>query len=460
MRNFWIDVKYGVRMLRRAPAFTAAAVVALALGIGANTAIFSVVDSVLLRPLPYSDPGRLVMVWESSRRTGSTRNVISPANYFDWKAQNGVFSDIAAFAFFTTPWTLSGAGDRVEVKAQMVTANFFSVLGIQPAHGRAILPSEDLPDAPRVVVISDGLWKRRFGADGSMVGRTITLNGESYTVAGIMPRGFQFILRDVEIWAPLQLNPGRNYRQGSGRWMQAVARLKPSVSLEQAQSQMQAIAAGLEAQYPEFNRNWGVNLVPVEEQIVGDVRRPLLILFFAVGFVLLIACANVANLQLARAAARQREIAIRASLGAGRWRIIRQLLTESMLLAIIGGLGGFVLARWGLDMLILASPADLPRLHEISMDRTVLLFTSALSVLTGLAFGLVPALSVRPATARVRRSRKPGGAASGAGPPAIFAAALSLPKWPSPFCCLPVPASSSRACPSCRVSIPASRKTT
>lgn len=394
MRTLWIDFKYGIRMLRKAPAFTAAAVIALALGIGANTAIFSVVNAVLLRPLPYREPDRLVMVWEKNNRTGNARNVTSPANHFDWKSQNSVFSDVAAFAFFTAPWTLSGSGERVEVKAQLVTSNFFSVLGIQPARGRAILPSEDLPDAPRVVVISDGLWKSRFGSDPAMAGRTVTLNGESYNVVGIMPPGFQFLLRDVEIWAPLQLNPARNYRQGSGRWMETVARLKAGVAIEQAQSEMSGIAARLATQYPEFNRNWGVNLVPVEEQVAGDVRRPLWILLCAVGFVLLIACANVANLQLARAAARRREISIRTSLGAGKWRLVRQLLTESLTLSTLGGAAGLMLAKWGLDALILASPSDLPRLQEISMDHTVLLFTVAISALTGIVFGLAPAFGV------------------------------------------------------------------
>jgi putative ABC transport system permease protein len=391
LRTFWTDLKYGIRMMRKNPAFTAAAVIALALGIGANTAIFSVVNSVLLRPLAYQEPDRLVMVWENNFRRGNDRNVISPANYFDWKAQNSVFSDIAAFAFFTSPLTLSAGGDRVEIKAQLVTWNFFSVLGVQPALGRAILPSEDLPNAPRVVVISDGLWRRQFGSDPSLVGRNITLNGESFSIIGIMPPRFQFALREAEVWTPVQLDPARNYREKSGRWMQAVARLKPSVSLPQARSEMNAIAARLSQQYPEFNKRWGVNLVPVEEQIVGDVRRPLLILLFAVGFVLLIACANVANLQLARAAARQREISIRASLGAGRWRVVRQLLTESIALALFGGIAGLLLAKWGLDALIAASPDDLPRLHEISIDRTVLFFTSALSLLTGVVFGLVPA---------------------------------------------------------------------
>ncbi len=401
----WLqDLRYGLRVLAKSPGFAAAAVAALALGIGANTAIFSVVDAVLIRPLAYREPERLLVVWETFKARKQVRNVVSPANFLEWQAQNTVFEDIAALTDFRL--NLTGAGEPEELQAQIATANLFTVLGVNAARGRTFLPEEGLPNAANVVVLSHELWERRFGADPAVIGKSLNLGAEAHTVIGVMPRGFRF-LNKAELWVPHRLDRSRNYRQMAGRYLASVARLKPGVSLEQARAEMETIARRLEQDYPEFNKGWSVNPVPLEEQIEGEMQRPLAVLLVAVGLVLLIACANVANLLLARAASRQREIAIRTSLGAERWRVVRQLLTESLVLAALGGAAGLLVARWGVDGLVAVAPKNLPRLDEIGIDIRVLAFTMLLCILTAVVFGLGPAvLAVR---ANPQESLKEGG---------------------------------------------------
>ncbi len=383
------DVRYGVRMLWKSPGFTAVAVIALALGIGANTAIFSVVDAILIRPLPYREPERLVMVWETLQARGRARNVVSPANFLDWQSQNAVFEDIAAVT--GSPVSLTGAGESEELAAQVVTPNFFAVLGINAARGRAFRAEDGQPGAPRVAVLSHELWERRFGSDPGTIGRAVTISAEQVEVVGIAPRGFRFDAK-AELWIQMRLDRSQDYRKTSGRYMLAAARLKPGVGIEQARAEMATIAKRLEREYPEFDKGWGVNLVPLKEQVSGDLERPLLVLLGAVGLVLLIGCVNVANLLLARAASRQREMAIRSSLGAGQGRVVRQLLTESLLLAALGGAAGLLLARWGVDGLVALAPKSTPRLEEIGIDWRVLGFSAALAVVTALVFGIGPAL--------------------------------------------------------------------
>lgn len=394
MNTFWKDLKYGVRMLMKNPAFTAVAVIALALGIGANTAIFSVVHAVLLKQLPYQEPDRLMIVWEANRLRGNSRNnVVSPGNLQSWKDQNKVFSDMAAFIGVTA--NLTGAGNPVEISGQAVTTNFFSTIGTTPLLGRAFLPEEDQEGKSNVYVLSYGLWQSRFGGDKDIVGKTIQVNGISRIVIGVMPPDFNwqmnefaFINRAPEFWTPFALPAERRPR---GRSLSVVARLKPGVTREQAQAEMNTIAARLEQTYPENDTGWGVKVIPLNTQLTGDVRPALYLLLGAVGFVLLIACANVANLLLARATSRQKELAVRAALGAGRWRVIRQLLTESLLLSTLGGILGIGLALWGISALLALAPRNLILVEKVTLNTTVLAFTFGISILTGLLFGLVPA---------------------------------------------------------------------
>ncbi|HEX8140365.1 MAG TPA: ABC transporter permease [Pyrinomonadaceae bacterium] len=394
MGTLWQDLRYGARTLRKRPAFTVVAVVALALGIGANTAIFSVVNTLLLSPLPYSDSERLVMLWEANRPRDVHQNVISSANFLDWREQSQSFAEMAAF--YDARLNLTGDGDPVEVPAQLTTENLFSLLGVEPILGRNFTREDVAPDAPTVVILGYGLWQSRFGGDASVVGRTITLNGTSATVVGVLPAGFQWFIKKgsltdkpAELWTPFGFTEQNRVRRG--RFMSAVARLKPGVTPAQAQAEMTTIAARLEQQYANFNTGWGVEVVPLREQFVGDVRPALFVLLGAVGFVLLIACANVANLLLARAATRHREIAVRTALGAGRLRLVRQLLTESVLLSVLGGVIGLFLAWWGVGALAALSPGDLVNLESVSLSLPVLFFTLAVSLVTGIIFGLVPA---------------------------------------------------------------------
>ena len=416
MQTLLQDLRFGARMLWKTPAVTLVAIIALTLGIGANTALFSVVNAVLLRSFPYADAERLAIVWENRMSgAGNPQNVINLGNFYDWKDQNSVFTDMAAF--FDRNLNLTGDGEPEEIPGQIATTNLFSVLGVNAFQGRTFTDEDGKPGGPNVVVISYNLWQRRFGS-GQVVGRTITLNNQPNTIIGVLPAEVgwsvqkgSMINKPPDIWSPWQV--ANELRQRRGRFARAVARLKPGVTLEQAQNEMNVIGGRLEQQYPEFNTHWGVTVVPLRTQFTGQIRRPLLILLGAVGFVLLIACANVANLLLARAASRKKEIAVRAGLGASRWRIARQLLTESVLLSVVGGGLGLLLAWWGTRALIALSPPGLMDLRSVAVNLPVLGFTFALTLLTGIVFGLVPAIEA--ARFDLNDSLKEGGKNPGGG---------------------------------------------
>ncbi|HEY9402037.1 MAG TPA: ABC transporter permease [Pyrinomonadaceae bacterium] len=396
MGTIWQDMRYGLRTLWKSPGFTYVAVLALALGIGANTAIFSVVNTVLLRPLPYKTPDRLVWLWESSPRNDIAKEVASYPNFNDWRQQNQSFEAVAAFSN-TSPSLTSSDGEPERLPGAAVLGDFYTVLGVEPALGRKFLPEENEEGKHRVVILSHGLWQRSFGGNAGVVGQQIGVNNNQYTVVGVMPPDFQHpnpeARRPVEMWLPLPVSEGmRNGRRSD--FLSVIARLKPGVSVEQASAEMTTIAARLEQQYPDTNSAWGVIVQPLHQRFTGDVRPALLMLLGAVGFLLLIACANVANLLLARSSTRLKEIAIRTALGAGRGRIVRQLLTESIVLSLLGGALGLLVAFWGIDALIALSPGNIPRLESVGIDRQVLLFTIGISLVTGIVFGLAPALTV------------------------------------------------------------------
>ncbi|HTG88403.1 MAG TPA: ABC transporter permease, partial [Pyrinomonadaceae bacterium] len=407
------DIRYSIRVLLKNPAFTLTALLTLALGIGVNTAIFSVVDSVLLRPLPLKDPDRVVAVWEHSLRAGVDRNEMAPANYFDLRRQNQVFDGLGAFG--DQSLNLTGAGEPARLDARLVTANVFSLLGVAPALGRTFSPDEDQPGQNRVVVLSDGLWRRRFNSDPAIVGRNITLNAESYTVVGVMPSNFFFPEREGELWTPWAMEP----EEASGRgdhYVHTVARLKPGITIERANAEVEAIATRLSSEYPRTNEGLGFLVSSFHEDYVGNLRRPILVLFGAVALVLLIACANVANLLLAQAASRRREIAIRLALGASRLAIVRQLLVESLLLAGAGGVLGVLGAVWGVQWLSKLVPESLSKLQTVAVDARVFGFTLGVTVLTALVFGAVPALQAsrsKPGETLSEVGRDLGGGMSG-----------------------------------------------
>ena len=387
MTALWQDVRYGLRTLLQAPGFTAVAVLTLALGIGANSAIFSVVHAVLLEPLPYEQPERIVMVWERWLKRGVNGSVTAP-NFVDWREGNEVFVNLAGWRRQSV--TLTGVDQPERIPGVLASAALFPLLGIEAKLGRTFLPEEEQPGRHRVVVLGHGLWQRRFGANPAIVGTAVTLNAEPYTVVGVMPEGFQFPA-GVDLWTPLALD-ARQLSYTGAHVIQVAGRLKPGITLEQAQAGMNALARRIEPQRPHSNSGWGVALVPLHEQLVSGVRQGLWVLLGAVGFVLLIACANVANLLLTRAAARGREVAIRAALGAGRWRLVQQLLTESVLLAWLGGSLGLLLSLWGMETLVRFAPVGLPRIGDVRMNGWVLGFTAVASLLTGALFGLAPAL--------------------------------------------------------------------
>jgi predicted permease len=398
------DLRYGIRMLLKKPGFTLIAILTLALGIGANTAIFSVVNGVLLRTLPYHDPGALVMVWAHrpilQARLGIPDFPVAPADFADWRNQNHVFEQMAAL--HVQKLNLTSGGEPELAGGVRASAGLFPMLGVNAVLGRTFLPEEEEPGAPRVALISHWLWQRRFGSDPQLIGQKITLNNEAHTVIGVLPPGFQFPRKgalpagyefpaQVDLYLPTAFTP-QELSSRRGNYLAVLARLKPGVSIAGAQAEMEAIARRLTEQYPQTNSDKSVRLVALHQQITGKTRTALLVLLGAVGFILLIACANVANLLLARNAGRASELAIRTALGAGRQRILRQLLTESLLLAFSGGALGLWLAWWGVKLLLALSPGNLPRTDEIRLDTSVAGFTLLISILTGIVFGLLPAL--------------------------------------------------------------------
>jgi putative ABC transport system permease protein len=392
MDSVFKDLKFAFRSLLKRPGFAAVAVITLALGIGGSTAIFTVVDAALLRGLPYKSPDRLVHLWEKTPQGAFSKREFSYPDYQDYQ-QNNVFEGLAAYTGGRV--VLRGDGESESVFGPRVNATFFNVLGVDPILGRTFQAGEDQQGGPRVVVLSYGLWQRRFGGDSGVVGKSLTINDESYTVIGVLPASFQFALRAGDVFLPYQ--PTQN--QLTRRFMHGtnlIGRLKPGISESQAQSELSVIASRIEKEHNQSHAGTSLRIVPLQEEIIGSVRPILLVLFAAVGFVLLIACANVASLLLTRSLARQKEVAIRSALGASRWRVMRQLLTESMLLSLIGGAAGLMIAYWGVPALVAALPQNqliaMPFLRTLGLDSSILAFSFGLSLLTGLVFGLAPAL--------------------------------------------------------------------
>jgi len=389
MRTLLQDLRYGLRMLSKSPGFAAIAVLTLALGIGANTALFSVVNGVLLNPLAYPHPDQLVALYE--RNPGFDKGPIAYLNFLDWQREAQSFSSMAMYR--GQDYNFTGTEKAERLGGYMISADFFTTLGVKPILGRAFRPEEDLPGASPIVILSGGLWQRRFGSSRDVLGKPIDLNGKSYTIVGVIPASFSFYGQQRDVYTPLGQWTDPSFRDRRiDMSAHAVGRLKSGVSLSQAKADMDAIAQNLAAAYPEADKSVGVTLVSMHDDLVGNVQPFLLVLLAAVGFLLLIACANVANLLLARSMARSREFTIRAALGASQPRVIRQLLTESLLLAGLGGALGLLLAFWGTKAVLAILPGALPRADEVAVDLRVLLFTLALSLFAGIIFGLAPAL--------------------------------------------------------------------
>ena len=403
MESILQDIRHSVRSLTKTPGFTAVALIVLALGIGANTAIFTVVNAVLLRPLPYPDSERLVMLWETNPRfqLAADRVPVTHGNFMDWREQNNVFDFVAAIG--VGHWSLTGSGEPERVSGASVSPGFFRLMGVEPMLGRAFHDDEEKPGAARVVIISYALWQQRFGGDREVINREMVLDGQAYTVIGVAPEGFHFprakelpsfagVATRTDLWRPMTLGNDFINKSRANHQLIVIAKLKPGVTNQQAQAEMTAVSTRLEQSYPDFNQGIGAKVVPLNEQVVGNVRPALWVLMGAVALVLLIACANLANLMLARSAGRHREIAIRTALGASRARIVRQLLTEAILLAIAAAAGGTLLSFWGVNAMLSLARDVLPRSYEIGIDSRVLGFTIATALLTSVFFGLAPAL--------------------------------------------------------------------
>src|SRR5882672_1095384 len=411
METLLSDLRFGFRMLRKAPGFTMVAVVVLALGIGANTAIFSVVNAVLLRPLPFQDSERLVQVWHvppPKSFPGMTLFSVSPANYLDWEKQNHVFQDMAIYRDLS--YNLTAKGEPESVSAIGVSSEFFSVLRVQPILGRVFLPEENQSGGGHVAVLSQSFWQTHFASDPNIIGRNISLDNQSYDIVGVIPSKSVFPTSSdpksqPQLWTPLAWTDAERAVRGNHNYL-VIARLKPAADVEQAGAEMNTISTLLEQQYPDDDKGWGAKVVPLRDQLVGDVRPALLVLLGAVGFVLLIACANVANLVLVKTLARQKEIAIRTALGASSVRVVRQILSETLLLALTGGVLGLIFAHFGVKLIVAFLAQSLPRSTDITVDGWVLGFTLVISLLTGVLAGLVPA--VRASKSNLNDSLKQG----------------------------------------------------